>query len=120
MFSWVGRAVAADVAGELEDFCTMWMGFLQVRERDNRAVINWQVGPDGVRGEFVGYSKEYECRLKNSKDPKATPVATIKYHEYRYRHSGPSTSEALERSPTIVENTEVLEIFRYGKGKWIY
>ncbi len=103
---------------QLDAFCAKWMDFLALRERDNRAAIDWQTGPDGVQGEFVGYSREHDCLLKDG--TAKVPVGTIKYHEYRYMHVGASAAEALAGTPRIVEATEVLEIFRYSGGKWVY
>ena len=96
------------------------MGFLEQRERDNRAAIRWESGPNGVRGEFVGYSKEHSCVLKEAKAATKTRIARIKYQQYRYRHTGNSASDALSREPRVIEITKVTEIFRYTNGKWVY
>ncbi len=103
----------------LDQFCDMWMGFLRQRETDNKAKVAWRASAEGVEGEFVGYDKKFECRLSNF-DPKAVPVGTIKYLEFKYRHRGASTTEALDNRPKIIEATEVTEIFRYSKTKWVY
>jgi hypothetical protein len=108
------------VLGALEQFCTKWMGFLAVRERENRTKMKWETAPVGVRGTFIGYSPDYECKLKQPTGPKATPVATIKYLEFLYQQEGPTNSEAAITTPRVVEATEVLEIFRYAGGKWVY
>jgi hypothetical protein len=108
------------VLSGLEEFCTKWMGFLAVRERDNRAKIKWESAPVGVRGTFIGYSPDYECKLKKPPNPKAVPVATIKYLEFLYQQDGPTNAEAAQTAPRVVEATEVLEIFRYTGGKWVY
>jgi hypothetical protein len=108
------------VLGALDEFCTKWMGFLAVRERDNRTKIKWEKAPTGVRGTFVGYSPDYECKLKNPPAPKAVPVATIKYLEFLYQQDGPTNAEAAQTAPRVMEATEVLEIFRYTGGKWVY
>jgi hypothetical protein len=109
------------VLAALEEFCAKWMGFLAVRERDNRDKIKWEKSPAvGVRGTFVGYSPDYECKLKKPPAEKATPVATIKYLEFLYQQEGPTNAEAAITAPRVVEATEVLEIFRYAGGKWVY
>lgn len=108
------------VLAALDEFCTKWMGFLAVRERDNRAKIKWESAPVGVRGTFVGYSPDYECKLKKPPAAKAVPVATIKYLEFLYQQDGPTNAEAAQTAPRVVEATEVLEIFRYTSGKWVY
>ena len=113
------------VLSDLDAFCKKWMGFLVVREVDNKKAIKWEAGQAGVVGKFVGYATEYECRLKAAKaDPKAkakpVPVATITYREYLYEQEGPSEAAAKETQPRISETTEVMEIFRYTSGKWVY
>lgn len=115
-----GESYDPKVLAELEAFCAKWMGFLAQRERDNRAKIDWQAAASGVKGTFVGYSPDYECKLKEKASEKATPVATIKYLEFIYQQEGPNKEEAALTAPRIVDATEVLEIFRYAGGKWVY
>ena len=113
--------VADDVVGtRFKAFCAEWMQKLATRERDNRAAIRWQTGPDGVHGDYVGYSQDHECELKNGKDSKAVPIGKITYRELVYRQKGASVAEAKENTPRAIEATEVTEIFRYSKGKWVY
>ena len=122
------RAAASDalarekngkLAATLDAFCAKWMGFLAVRERDNKKAIKWQTTPDGVEGKYVGYSQTFKCFLKDI-EKKETPVATIRYLEYLYEKQGPSTAAAESSEPKVVESTEVTEIFRYAKGEWVY
>jgi hypothetical protein len=117
-----GTASAADPAlgSKFQTFCAEWMQKLAARERDNRARVKWQPGPDGVRGEFIGYSREHTCQLKESPDPKAVPIGKIIYRELQYRQAGPSVPEAQRSAPQPVEATEITEIFRYAAGKWVY
>jgi hypothetical protein len=111
---------AGDTAQEkFKSFCAEWMKKLEKRETDNRAAVRWKAGPNGVQGEYVGYSREHICRVKPLKKPKAVPIGKIVYTEVRYRCAGPSTSAAL-KSPRPIEATEVTEIFRYSRGKWVY
>jgi hypothetical protein len=72
-----------------------------------------------VKGQYVGYSTDYDCTLKE-RSSNGTPVATIVYKEYLYETSGASQDAALAAQPTIVDATEVTEIFRYNKGEWVY
>ncbi len=107
------------IAEQLKAFCVKWMGFLETRERDNRKGIKWETQAAGVAGHFVGYSKEYDCTLKE-RSSNGTPVATIQYRELLYQKVGPSRAEAESAEPSLVEATEVTEIFRYSKGQWVY
>ncbi len=117
-----GKAEAVDMAkvsDELKSFCVKWMGFLETRERDNVKGIKWSKEPSKVSGHYVGYSKEYDCVMKD-RASNGTPIATIQYKEYLYEKAGPSQKEAEQAQPSVVEATEVTEIFRYTKGEWVY
>jgi hypothetical protein len=107
------------IADKLKEFCKKWMGFLETRERDNVKAIKWDTEPTGVSGHYVGYSKEYDCTLKD-RSSNGTPVATIVYKEYVYQKTGASKAEADQAEPSIIDATEVTEIFRYNKGQWVY
>lgn len=116
-----GAQAGDDTVGQKFDvFCGEWMQKLAVRERDNRASVKWQNGPGGVLGEFVGYSTEHKCVLKDAATPQDTPIGKITYRELLYRQKGGSKAEAESSPPQAVEATEVTEIFRYTKGKWMY
>jgi len=108
------------VLQDLDAFCKKWMGFLVIRERDNRRAIEWTPGPTGVAGKFVGYSPDYDCQLRDAPKPDAVPVATITYREFIYQQEGDSKDVAAETAPRVMEVTEVTEIFRYSQGKWVY
>jgi hypothetical protein len=114
-------ASAADqkIAADLTAFCKKWMGFLATRERDNKKGVKWQPHPDGVKGQYVGYSTDYDCTMKE-RSSNGTPVATIVYREYVYEAVGATQDAALAAAPTQVDATEVTEIFRYTKGEWVY
>ena len=115
-----GPAVSDEkLADDLKAFCKKWMGFLETRERDNKRGVKWQTAGGNVKGQYVGYSADYDCSLKE-RSSNGTPVATIVYKEYLYEASGASQDAALAAKPTIVEATEVTEIFRYNKGEWVY
>ena len=117
-----GNAAGANdeqIADQLKVFCVKWMGFLETRERDNKKGIKWEKHPTGVTGHYVGYSKDYDCTMKE-RSSNGTPVSTIEYKEYTYEKAGASQSEAEQSEPKVVDATEVTEIFRYNKGQWIY
>jgi len=107
------------IAEKLKAFCVKWMGFLEQRERDNQKAIKWEPQAAGVAGHYVGYSKDYDCTLKE-RSSNGTPVATIVYKELVYEKTGASRTEAEQAAPNAVDATEVTEIFRYSKGAWVY
>lgn len=98
-------------------FCDQWMQKLAARESDNVAHISWNTGPDGVEGEYVGYTSEHSCVVK---DGSAVPVGKITYLEIRYAKRGRTLDEARQNPAQAVETTGVTEIFRYDRNKWIY
>jgi hypothetical protein len=117
----LGPAVQAQddkVASAFEGFCTEWMHKLEAREAANVTHIKWESDGDGVHGAYVGYTREHTCTMKNGTG--AVPVGKIIYREIRYEKRGSTVDEAEHSPAHPVETTEVTEIFRYDKGKWVY
>lgn len=114
---WSGTALAGDVATQFSAFCEEWMGKLAAREQHNVANIKWDAKPDGVKGEYVGYTQEHTCTLK---DASKVPIGKIIYREIVYQKRGGTIPEAERSAAQPVETTEVTEIFRYAGGKWVY
>lgn len=110
-------AAAGDVASQFTAFCEEWMGKLAARERHNVSHIKWDTKPEGVQGEYVGYTEEHTCTLK---DGAKVPVGKIIYREIVYQKRGGTVPEAEKSTAQPIETTEVTEIFRYSGGKWIY
>jgi len=100
-----------------QTFCQEWMQKLAVREHDNISNIKWNTKPDGVQGEYVGYTQDHTCVVKNED---ADPVGKIAYQEVRYEKRGATIVEAEKSLPRPVEATAVTELFRFEKDKWIY
>jgi hypothetical protein len=114
---WSTAAMAGDVATQFDAFCTEWMGKLAAREQHNVTHIKWDAKPNGVKGEYVGYTTEHTCTLKNASK---VPIGKIIYREIVYQKSGGSVPEAEKSPAQPIETTEVTEIFRYAGGKWVY
>ena len=112
-------ANSAQVSERFDVFCTEWMTKLAERESHNVKRVEWQQNGSGVEGEYVGYSLEHTCAVKpfSASD---VPVGKVTYREMKYRKRGASPEVAAASEPEIVEITEVTEIFRYQKGRWIY
>jgi len=111
-------AVAEDAASAFPSFCEEWMHKLEVREEDNVKHIKWEPDGTGVLGDYIGYTHEHTCMIKNGTG--SVPVGEIVYREIRYEKRGGTVTEAAQSTAQPVETTEVTEIFRYDKGKWIY
>jgi hypothetical protein len=114
------KATAEKAAGAFVAFCQEWMGKLAVRERDNKKQIKWKTAAGGSQGEYVGYSQEHTCQVKEQTEPTSVPIGTITYRELRYQKNGPTEAEAANSEPRVVEIVEVIEIFRFTGGKWVY
>jgi hypothetical protein len=111
------KATPEQVTGAFQTFCQEWMQKLAVRERDNIAHIKWSTKPDGVQGEYVGYTQDHTCVVKNED---TDPVGEIAYQEVRYEKRGATVAEAEQNPPRPVETTAVTELFHFEKGKWVY
>ncbi len=116
-------AAAAEVLSgpevrNFQAFCDEWMQKLRDRETYNTAHITWETHDGRVSGEYVGYGTDRTCIARE--EPGKDPIGKIGYRETRYRREGASTAEALAGTGTIVEQSDVTEIFRFAKGRWQY
>ncbi len=111
-------ARAEDPADSFPQFCDEWIEKLAARERDNVAHIQWESDGTGVRGDYVGYTREHTCVTKIG--TQSTPVGKITYREIKYEKLGATVEEAQRTDPRPIDATEITEIFRYAGGKWIY
>jgi hypothetical protein len=99
-------------------FCDEWMQKLRDRETYNNAHITWETKNGRVSGEYTGYGTDRTCIARE--EPGKDPIGKIGYRETRYRREGATQAEALAVPGTIVEQSDVTEIFRFGKGRWQY
>lgn len=103
---------------DFRSFCDTWMRKLADRTSHNAANIAWTKGGPGVVGEYVSYGTDRTCVAKE--EPGKVPIGKITYRETRYRKEGASEAVAQSAAETIVEQTDVTEIFRFAKGRWQY
>lgn len=103
---------------DFRSFCDTWMRKLADRTTHNVANIVWTKGGPGVVGEYVSYGTDRTCIAKE--DPGKVPIGKITYRETKYRKEGVSETVAHGAAGTIVEQTDVTEIFRFAKGRWQY
>jgi hypothetical protein len=99
-------------------FCDSWMQKLRDREVYNTAHIAWENREGLVVGEHVAYGQDCECIARQ--EPGKDPIGKITYRETRYRRQGATPADALAAPGTIIEHSDVTEIFRFGKGRWQY
>ena len=115
------EAAVAMEGPEVRDFrafCDSWMQKLRDRETYNTANIKWETRDGRVSGEYLAYNTDCTCsaREEAGKDP----IGKITYRETKYRREGATQTEAMAGTPTMVEQSDVTEIFRFAKGHWIY
>lgn len=103
---------------DFRTFCDTWMQKLQDRNTYNDAHIAWTKGGAGVYGEYTSYGTDRTCVARE--EPGKVPIGKITYREIKYRREGANEAAAQSATATIVEQFDVTEIFRYGKGAWQY
>jgi hypothetical protein len=103
---------------DFRSFCDVWMGKLRDRNVYNESHIAWDTKDGQVTGEYVNYGSDRTCSARE--EPGKDPIGKITYREVRYRRQGSSPTAAMAGAGTIVEQTDVTEIFRFAKGRWQY
>ena len=114
----VKEMVEGEDVRDFRTFCDTWMGKLKDRTAYNTAHIPWTKGGPGVVGEYISYGTDRTCIARE--EPGKDPIGKITYREIKYRKEGPTETAAMGSAGTIVEQTDVTEIFRYAKGRWQY
>ncbi len=114
----VKQLVEGEHVRDFRTFCDEWMGKLRERTAYNVAHVAWAKGGPGVFGEYVSYGTDRTCVAKE--EPGKVPIGKITYREVKYRKEGATEAAAVGSTGTIVEQTDVTEIFRFAKGRWQY
>jgi hypothetical protein len=112
------ETVSGPEVRNFQAFCDEWMQKLHDRELYNTAHIAWETHGGRIGGEYVGYATTCTCIARE--EPGKDPIGKISYRETRYRREGTTPTEALAGTGTVIEQSDVTEIFRYGKGRWQY
>jgi hypothetical protein len=112
------QMVEGEDVRDFRTFCNTWMGKLKDRTTYNEAHIPWTKGGSGVVGEYVSYGTERTCIARE--EPGKDPIGKITYREVKYRKEGATETAAMGSAGAIVEQTDVTEIFRFAKGRWVY
>src|SRR5205085_6122881 len=112
------ETVSGPEVRNFQTFCDEWMQKLRDRETYNTSHIAWDARDGRVRGEYVGYDTKCTCIARE--EPGRDPIGKITYRETRYRREGANEAAALAAPGTVVEQSDVTEIFRFAKGRWQY
>jgi hypothetical protein len=114
----VPKAVAHQ---RFQDFCSDWMSKLRDRESLNQSQAKATRKKNGASLEYTGYSlKPLRCEIKPT-GVKSNPfVGKLTYYERLYRKDGSTPSAAQKAKARILNELEVLEIFRFDGSDWQY
>lgn len=114
----VKEIVEGEDVRDFRAFCDSWMQKLRERDTYNVAHIAWKTQDGRVSGEYVSYGTDRTCSARE--EPGKDPIGKITYREILNRREGATQAAAMAAAGTIVEQTDVTEIFRYAKGRWLY
>ncbi len=104
-----------------ERFCSTWMGKLAERERQNLAKAQPQRNGSGFLVEYTGYAaKPVRCEARETGVPSNPFIGKLVYHELRYRRAGATPERAHGGDASVLEQVEVMEIFRFDGSRWVY
>jgi hypothetical protein len=123
---WICPPVAQAGSGltalpQFEHFCSSWMGKLAERERQNLQTAAPRRDGANVVVQYVGYGKTpTRCEARTSGVPSNPFVGKLVYSELRYQRAGATRERALASEPRVLEQTEVMEIFRFDGSRWVY
>jgi hypothetical protein len=107
--------LASNVATQFDAFGLDWMSKLAARQAYNATHIKWDATAEGVTGEYIAYTPEHVCTLKNVTK---APIGKVSYVEILYQKRGSTIPEAEQSTAQVIDTTEVTEIFGYIRGKW--
>lgn len=78
--------------------------------------MRWQQDAIGIRGEYVGYAPDYECKVST---PTGTvPIGRMRYREIRFEKRGESVADAMLAEPAPFSIDDVTQVFAYRDGFW--
>jgi hypothetical protein len=125
---WLGGAGVASAGPGLtagtqsfERFCSTWMGKLAERERHNLKTATPKKNGSGFLVEYTGYAKRpMRCEARETGVPSNPFIGKLVYHELRYQRAGATPERAHTADANVLEQVEVMEIFRFDGTKWVY
>lgn len=113
--------VSEDVALEAFDAFTIeWMKKLKQTEEFRRTQARISQLPDGFSAEYTGYLPHRYIHVKKTEATDTPYVGILTYYERTFRCNAKTKDEAVKGPFEQTETTQVSEIFRFTKGKWVY
>jgi hypothetical protein len=86
--------------------------------RKSRAQVKQSL--DGFSAEYTGYLPHRYIHVKKTESADTPYVGILTYYEKTLRCTGKTKEEALQGPFNQVDTSQVSEIFRFTKGKWVY
>jgi hypothetical protein len=114
-------AVSEDIAlATFDTFTIEWMKKLAETEEFHRAQAQVSQSPEGFSAEYTGYLPHRYIHVKKTEATDTPYVGILTYYERKLRCQAKTKDEALKGPFDQVETSQVSEIFRFTKGKWVY
>jgi hypothetical protein len=114
-------AISEDVAlSAFDTFTIEWMKKLEQTEEFHRTQAKISQAPDGFSAEYTGYLPHRYIHVKKTEATDTPYVGILTYYERTFRCNAKTKDEVLKGPFDQVETTQVSEIFRFTKGKWVY
>ena len=108
------------VLATFDTFTTEWMQKLALTEDFRKSQAHLVESPDGFAAEYTGYVPERLINIKKTDSTDTPYVGVLTYFEKKLRCAGKTKEDALKGPFEQVETSQVSEIFRFTKGKWVY
>jgi hypothetical protein len=113
--------VESGKSDDFQQFCSSWMGKLRDREHANIASARVKKDAEHLTLEYTGYSDApLKCEQKSTGVADNPFIGKLVYFEIRYQKSASDQGALQNSKPTIIEQTKVMEIFRFDGKRWIY
>lgn len=116
-----GEAVPPSILTSFEDFSSGWMSRLeQVSQQNSRVLKSEPAGNGRVVGRYVSYGPDSMREVRGTSS-KATPyVGIIRYAQKTMEKEGENLQKMKEHPGVSTSEIQVMEVFRYTGGRWVY
>lgn len=103
-----------------DTFTLEWMKKLAETEEFRKSRAQVKQSLDGFSVEYTGYLPHRYIHVKKTESKDTPYVGILTYYEKTLRCTGKTKEEALKGPFDQVDTSQVSEIFRFTKGKWVY
>ena len=113
--------MSEDIAlSSFDSFTLEWMKKLKEAETFHKMRAQVKPSQDGFTAEYIGYLPPRYIHVKKTESADTPYVGILTYYEKTLRCTGKTKEEALKGPFDQVGTSQVSEIFRFTKGKWVY